>query len=66
MYHSGALTRVSYVEMMGALQILNPGSVYGVTGRDSATCATLILPTRAYRVFDLRSGKPIDLPVTLR
>jgi putative phosphoesterase len=50
---------------MGALQILNPGSVYGVTRRDSATCATLTLPTRAYRVFDLRSGTPIDLPVTL-
>ncbi|NTW00770.1 MAG: metallophosphoesterase family protein [Oscillochloris sp.] len=51
---------------IGSLQILNPGSVYGVTARDSHTCATLTVPTQAYQVFDLRSGAPIDLPVTLR
>jgi putative phosphoesterase len=51
---------------MGPLQILNPGSVYGVTARDSHTCATLTLPARDYQVFDLRTGAPIDLPVTRR
>jgi hypothetical protein len=44
----------------------HPGSVYGVTARDSHTCATLTLPGREYRIFDLRSGEVIDLPVTLR
>jgi hypothetical protein len=33
---------------VGSLQILNPGSVYGVTARDSHTCATLTLPARDY------------------
>jgi putative phosphoesterase len=51
---------------VGPLQILNPGSVYGVTARDSYTCATLTLPARDYQVFDLRTGAPIDLPVTRR
>lgn len=51
---------------IGAIQILNPGSVYGVTARDSHTCATLTLPTRAYQVFDLHADAPIDLPVTFR
>lgn len=50
----------------GALDILNPGSVYGITARDSHSCATLRLPTREYRVFDLRSGERIDVPLTVR
>lgn len=41
------------------LTVLNPGSVYGVTARDSATCATLKLPEQDYRVFDLKTGDPI-------
>jgi putative phosphoesterase len=47
---------------LGRLLVLNPGSVYGVTARDSATCATLDLATRAFRVFDLRTGaeRPVE------
>lgn len=51
---------------VGPLQILNPGSVYGVTARDSHTCATLTLPDRAYQVFDLRTGAPLAIPLTRR
>jgi putative phosphoesterase len=51
---------------LGHLQILNPGSVYGVTGRDSHTCATLSLPERDVRVFDLRTNAPYPLPVVSR
>jgi putative phosphoesterase len=38
--------------------IVNPGSVYGVTLRDSHTCAILTLPQREVTVYDLDSGKP--------
>ncbi|NTU80853.1 MAG: metallophosphoesterase family protein [Chloroflexales bacterium] len=41
---------------LGGLLVLNPGSVNGVTARDSATCATLDLATRSFRVFDLCTG----------
>jgi predicted phosphodiesterase len=51
---------------VGPLQILNPGSVYGVTSRDSHSCATLPLPTRDYRVFELCSGEALGLPITRR
>ncbi|NTU81353.1 MAG: metallophosphoesterase family protein [Chloroflexales bacterium] len=47
---------------LGGLRVLNPGSVYGVTARDSATCATLDLATRTFRVFDLCTGaeRPVE------
>lgn len=50
---------------LGGLLVLNPGSVYGVTGRDSATCATLDLATCAFRVFDLSTGaeRPVERTV---
>ena len=51
---------------VGNLWIVNPGSVYGITGRDSHTCATLTLPDCALHVFDLASGKPIAAPTTRR
>lgn len=41
---------------LGGLLVLNPGSIYGVTARDSATCATLDLATRTFRVFELQTG----------
>ena len=48
------------------LTILNPGSIYGVTGRDSATCAIFTLPAQDYRVFDLHTGQHVDVPCTKR
>ncbi len=42
-----------------SLHIVNPGSVYGVTMRDSHTCATLTLPARTLTVFDLHTAAPI-------
>lgn len=47
---------------VGDLLIVNPGSIYGVTIRDSHTCATLSLPDRELRVFDVRDGQPVDVP----
>jgi putative phosphoesterase len=51
---------------LGGLLVLNPGSVYGVTGRDSATCATFDLARRAFRVFDLRTGEERPVERTVR
>ena len=39
------------------LWILNPGSIYGITIRDSHTCALLDLPSMDYTVFDVRTGE---------
>ena len=49
----------------------NPGMVYGPAavsvlpeygGRNHSTCATLTLPDCTFRVFNLGSGEPIDVP----
>lgn len=57
--------RVLGYAYLGGLLVLNPGSVYGVTGRDSATCATLNLAMHAFRVFDLSTGaeRPVERTV---
>ncbi len=47
---------------VGALRVINPGSVYGVTIRDSHTCAVLDLPGGALTVFSLRDRQPIQVP----
>ncbi|MEM7031380.1 MAG: metallophosphoesterase family protein [Chloroflexota bacterium] len=41
----------------GNRTILNPGSVYDITQRDSGTCACLTLPAGVFQVFDLKSQK---------
>jgi predicted phosphodiesterase len=41
---------------LGALWIVNPGSVTGVRARDSLTCAMLDLPGCAARFYDLDDG----------
>jgi hypothetical protein len=51
---------------IGTLQILNPGSIYGVTIRDSHTCAILKLPACDFTVYDVQSGEAIALPITIR
>jgi len=45
--------------------IINPGSVYNITARDSGTCAILTLPD-AVTLYDLNSGDPIPLAITDR
>ena len=50
----------------GGLHILNPGSVYGVTGRDSQSCGILTLPECRFRVFDLVSGAVQAVPIIER
>lgn len=49
---------------IGNLHILNAGSVYDVTIRDSHTCGILYLPETRFVVFDLASENPIDLGIT--
>ena len=44
------------VVRLGALWIVNPGSVTGARTRDSHTCATLDLPGCAARFYDLDDG----------
>ncbi len=61
----GHTHRPMQVDLAGLL-VLNPGSVYGVTGRDSATCATLDLATRAFRVFELSTGAEHPVQRTAR
>ena len=41
---------------VGHLLVLNPGSVFGITSRDSHTCAILRLPERTFDLFDLSTG----------
>ncbi|GAB4479505.1 MAG: metallophosphoesterase family protein [Anaerolineae bacterium] len=50
---------------VGALRVINPGSVYGITIRDSHTCAVLDLPGGALTVFSLRDRQPIEVAVTV-
>jgi len=51
---------------IGHLQILNPGSIYGITIRDSHTCATLKLPECEFTLYDTRTGALIPLPINQR
>ena len=51
---------------IGNLHILNPGSIYGITIRDSHTCATLKLPEVEFTVYDVRTGNIVETPVTIR
>jgi len=44
---------------IGDLWVLNPGSVYGVTVRDSHTCGMLTLPELRFQVFDIRSSAEV-------
>lgn len=46
------------------LWVFNPGSVYGVTIRDSHTCATLTLPDLRFEVFNLGNGRQTQFPHT--
>jgi len=48
------------------LTILNPGSIYGVTIRDSHSCAMLTLPDRIFTVYDLNTGNKIEIPLVRR
>jgi putative phosphoesterase len=50
----------------GQLHVLNPGSVYGVTARDSHTCAVLSLPDCTFRVFDLATYESRELSIVER
>lgn len=43
------------------LHILNPGSIYGVTARDSHTCMVVRLPEWQAFLFDLRTGAESQL-----
>lgn len=49
-----------------ALHIINPGSTYGVTLRDSHTCAVLTLPQVAVQLYDVKYLKPVPLDVVER
>ena len=51
---------------VSGMWVLNPGSVYGESVRDSHTCATLTLPDCVFQVFDLESGQPLEIPVVWR
>jgi putative phosphoesterase len=51
---------------MDNIWIVNPGSVYGLSPRDSHTCAVLTLPNIAFTVYDLQTGQPVDLPIVNR
>lgn len=48
------------------LHILNAGSVYGVTIRDSHSCAILELPQMHFTVYDLQTSEPIHLEIVDR
>jgi putative phosphoesterase len=44
------------------LNIVNPGSVYGMTSQDSHTCAVLTLPQVDFTVYDLHTGCAVECP----
>lgn len=48
------------------LHIINPGSVYGVTLRDSHTCAVMALPYVEVTLYDLITKRPTPLERVLR
>ena len=51
---------------IAGLWIVNPGSVYGVTIRDSHTCAILDIPSCDLTVLDLKTGSPLAVPLVER
>jgi putative phosphoesterase len=51
---------------IGHLHILNPGSIYGITIRDSHTFATLKLPECEFTVYDTRTGALVPLIISQR
>jgi putative phosphoesterase len=51
---------------MEPMLIINPGSIYGVTIRDSHTCATLSLPEQQFQVFDLETEKEFEIATVYR
>jgi putative phosphoesterase len=51
---------------IGNLHILNPGSIYGITIRDSHTFATLKLPECEFTLYDVRTGEQVNLSITER
>jgi putative phosphoesterase len=51
---------------IGHLHILNPGSIYGITSRDSHTCATLKLPECEFTLYDTRTGALVPLTISPR
>ena len=52
--------------MVKGLHILNAGSIYSVTMRDSHTFATLSLPDCTFTVYDVETCKPIEINLTQR
>lgn len=50
----------------GNLWIFNPGSIYGVTIRDSHTCAILTLPQMQFTVYDVQTNHIVAVPVIER
>lgn len=52
--------------MIEHLHIFNAGSIYGITGRDSHTCAILSLPDYEFTVYDVETGWEVPLLMTSR
>lgn len=52
--------------IIGKMNILNPGSIYDVTIRDSNTCAILSLPDCMFTVYDIKTANLIELEITQR
>ncbi|MEO1288985.1 MAG: metallophosphoesterase family protein [Chloroflexota bacterium] len=52
--------------MIQNLHIINSGSVYSVTSRDSNTCAIFDLDALSLIVYDIQSAQPIDISITQR
>lgn len=48
---------------IGNLQILNSGSIYSITARDSHTCGILSLPEGHFTVYNIPTGNPIELEI---
>jgi putative phosphoesterase len=59
-------THMPMQAVIGNLWIYNPGSIYGVTIRDSHTCGILSLPDGAFTVYDVHTNMPVELPITQR
>lgn len=53
------ITMCAYVD---GVWILNPGSVAYAQSWGSGTCATLDLPACIFNVFDLRTGRTVEVP----
>lgn len=49
-----------HIRTARGVNIINPGSIYNVTIRDSGTCAVYDLEQRQLVVYDLKSGEPLE------